>query len=129
MRLIIGCKSGDKTSPDTTSPTGSAPRIVSVSWQPNNKAIQVIFDQFPASLWNEQWEMHIDNKKMPVATSQGSNIRPNAELEKNPTGVLIGTLPWLSDLSSTDFPCCGVIKFCIPEKGCTNEVEFNLAGE
>jgi PAN domain len=50
-------------------------------------------------------------------------------LEKNPTGVLIGTLPWLSDLSSTDFPCCGVIKYCIPEKGCTNEVEFNLAGE
>jgi hypothetical protein len=120
--------SGDQTGPVTTSPIGGAPRIVSVSWQPNNKAIQVIFDQFPAELWSEQWEMYVDNIKMPVAAPQGSpSVRPNAELEKNPTGVLIGTLPWLSSISATDFPCCGAIKFCVPGKGCTNEMQFNLA--
>jgi hypothetical protein len=113
-----------------TTPTGSAPRIVDVAWKPNIKAIEVIFDQFPAGLWSEQWEMHIDAKKIPIAAPQGSpNARPNAALDQNPTGILIGTLPWLSSLDATDFPCCGTIKFCIPGIGCTNEMEFNLAGE
>jgi PAN domain len=114
----------------TTTSSGDVPRIVDVSWQPNIKAIQVIFDKFPVELWNQKWEMYIDNNKMPVAAPEGSpNIRPNAAFENNPTGVLIGTLPWLSSLSTVDFPCCGTIKFCIPGKGCTNEVQFNLVGD
>ncbi|MCJ7444931.1 MAG: hypothetical protein MUO26_10445 [Methanotrichaceae archaeon] len=118
---------GDQTSPVMASPTDGAPRIVDVSWQPNNGVIQATFDQFPTELWSKQWEMYVDNRKMPVGAPEGSpNVRPNAELDKQPTGVFIGTLPWLSSLSATDFPCCGAIKFCIPGKGCTNEVNFNL---
>jgi hypothetical protein len=114
----------------TTTSTGDVPRIVSVSWQPNIKAIQVIFDKFPVELWNQKWEMYIDKNKMPVTAPEGApNVRPNAAFENNPTGVLIGTLPWLSSLSTVDFPCCGTIKFCMPGKGCTNEVQFNLAGD
>ncbi|MCJ7444470.1 MAG: PAN domain-containing protein [Methanotrichaceae archaeon] len=116
--LIVSSTSGQS---DTT-----AGNIVGISWQPNG-VIQVTFDKFPPELWSNQWEMYIDNNKMPVEAAQGSpNIRPNAELDKNPTGVFIGTLPWLSSLSTTDFPCCGAMKFCIPGKGCTNEVNFDL---
>ena len=114
----------------TTTSKGSAPRIVDVSWKPNIRAIEVTFDQFPVDLWSEQWEMYIDNQKKLVAAPQGSpNVRPNAALDQHPTGVLVGTLPWLSSLDATDFPCCGTIRFCIPGIGCTNEMEFNLAGE
>jgi|GEM_PF-6858246 len=117
-------------SDQTTTSKGSAPRIVDVSWKPNIRAIEVTFDQFPVDLWSEQWEMYIDNQKKPVAAPQGSpNVRPNAALDQHPTGVLVGTLPWLSSLDATDFPCCGTIRFCIPGIGCTNEMEFNLAGE
>ena len=112
------------------------PQITGLSWQQNLEVVQVTFDQFPDELWNEQWEMYIDNNKMPVVAPQGSpNVRPNAELKNNPTGVFIGDLPWLSSLSKTNFPGCGAIKFCIPRKGyhpsvsCTNEFQFNLAGE
>ncbi len=120
----------NKTSPLTTAPNGGVARTVGISWQQNKEVIQVIFNQFPAESWSHQWEMYIDNKKMPVEAPQGSpNVRPNAELDKHPTGVFIGALPWPSSLTATDFPCCGTMKFCIPDRGCTNEVEFNLLKE
>jgi hypothetical protein len=120
----------EPVSDQTATQTGSAPQILNVLWKPNIQAIEVTFDQFPTDLWSEQWEMYIDNKKIPVTAPQGSpNVRPNAALDQHPTGVLIGTLPWLSSLDATDFPCCGTIKFCISGIGCTNEMEFNLAGE
>jgi len=130
----IGTSAGgfisEPASKKTATQTGSTPRIVGVSWKPNIKAIEVTFDQFPTDLWSEQWEMYIDNQKMPVTAPQGSpNVRPNAALDQHPTGLLIGTLPWLSSLDATDFSCCGTIKFCIPEIGCTNEMAFNLAGD
>jgi hypothetical protein len=72
----------------------------------------------------------IDNIRLPVEAPAGPpNVRPNAALDQHPTGVLIGTLPWLSSLDAADFPCCGTIKFCIPGIGCSNEMEFNLAGK
>ena len=121
---------GNQTSPTMASPTGDVPWIVDVSWQPQNGVILVMFDRSLTELWSEEWEMYIDDNKMPVVAPQGyPNFRPNAELDKNPTCVFIGTLPWLTSLYATDFPCCGTIKFCIPGKGCTNEMSFNLLGE
>lgn len=121
---------GGQTETAATWPSGGAPQIVDVSWQPKKEVILVTFDRFPAELWNERWEMYIDDDKMPVVAPQGSpNIRPDAELDNHPSGVFIGSLPWPSSLAATDFPCCGTIRFCIPGAGCTNEANYDLSGE
>jgi hypothetical protein len=53
-------------------------------------------------------------------------VRPNAPLDTPPTGLLIGTLPWISSLIGANFPSQGTIQFSIPNVGYTNKYEYKL---
>jgi len=53
-------------------------------------------------------------------------IRPDATLNQPPTGLIMGTLPWVTGLEHVDFPCCGTIQFHIPGQGLTNLYQYNL---
>jgi hypothetical protein len=56
-------------------------------------------------------------------------IRPDAPLEQPPTGLFVGTQPWLTGLSSVDFPCKGYIRFFIPGEGLTTNFYFDVSDE
>lgn len=56
----------------------------------------------------------------------GVVIRPNAPLSNPPSGLMIGTLPWVTGLDNVDFPCCGSLQISIPGVGLTNEFPFSL---
>ena len=100
-------------------------KITDVFWNSNMKIIEITLEPFP-SAWNN-WKMYVDGKEMSMEGElEDSVIRPNAPLDKPPTGLIIGTLPWVSPLIEVDFPCCGTIQFDIPGEGLTNEYEFNL---
>ena len=101
--------------------------ITDVRWNANLKVIEVLFDKFPTP-WGG-WKMYVDGQEWPMEGGSGNAIvRPNAPVGQA-TGLFVGTDPWLSGLTGVDFPCCGTMKFCMPDGGCTNEVNFNLAGE
>jgi hypothetical protein len=100
-------------------------RITDMFWDSNTKVIEITLDPFPSTWGN--WTMYIDGEKLPMEGGTGNPvIRPNASLDELPTGLLVGTLPWVSPLTEVDFPCCGTIQFDIPGEGLTNEYEFNL---
>jgi len=99
--------------------------ITDMFWNSNMKIIEITLNKFPSTWGN--WIMYIDGKEMPMGGGPGNPVvRPNAPLDKSPTGLIIGTLPWVSPLTEADFPCCGVIQFYIPGDGFTNKYEFNL---
>jgi uncharacterized protein YuzB (UPF0349 family) len=100
-------------------------KITDVFWNSNQKIIEITLDPCP-STWSN-WTMYIDGEEVSMEGGSGNPvIRPNAPLDKPPTGLIIGTLPWVSPLIEVDFPCCGTIQFDIPGEGLTNEYEFNL---
>jgi len=100
-------------------------RITDMFWDSNTKVIEITLDPFPSTWGN--WTMYIDGEKLPMEGGTGNPvIRPNASLDELPTGLLVGTLPWVSPLTDVDFPCCGTIQFNISGEGFTNEYEFNL---
>jgi len=100
-------------------------KITAVFWYSDMKIIEITLDPFPSTWGN--WTMYVDGKEMSMKGELGNPvIRPNAPLDKPPTGLIIGTLPWVSPLTEVDFPCCGTIQFDIPGEGLTNEYEFNL---
>ena len=100
-------------------------RITDMFWDSNTKVIEITLDPFPSTWGN--WTMYIDGGKLPMEGGTGNPvIRPNASLDELPTGLLVGTLPWVSPLTDVDFPCCGTIQFNISGEGFTNEYEFNL---
>lgn len=69
--------------------------------------------------------MYIDGVEMPMDGGEGKPVvRPNGSLDKAPTGLIVGTLPWVTGLDGVDFPCCGTIQFNIPGEGLTNVFEF-----
>lgn len=71
--------------------------------------------------------MYIDGKAMPMEGGEGNPVvRPNAPLDAPPTGLIIGTEPWITGLVAVDFPCCGTIQFYIPGEGLINNYKFNL---
>jgi len=53
-------------------------------------------------------------------------VRRNAPLDQPLTGLIVGTLPWVTGLDDVDLPCCGTIQFDIPGEGLTNVYEFNV---
>lgn len=135
--LILGCVSPsleeEKLVPKETSPTptptpASEPTTINITdvfWNSNMKIIEITLDTFP-SIWGN-WIMYVNGEEVPMEGRHGNLvIRPNAPLDKPPTGLIIGTLPWVSPLTEVDFPCCGIIQFYIPGEGLTNEYEFNL---
>jgi hypothetical protein len=100
-------------------------QITDMFWNSDMKVIEIILDPFPSTWGN--WTMYIDGEKLSMEGGPGNPvIRPNASLDELPTGLLVGTLPWVSPLTEVDFPCCETIQFNIPGEGLTNEYEFNL---
>ena len=100
-------------------------QITDMFWDSNTKIIEITLDPFPSTWGN--WTMYIDSEKLSMEGGPGNPvIRPNASLDELPTGLVVGTLPWVSPLTDVDFPCCGTLQFNIPGEGLTNEYEFNL---
>lgn len=102
-----------------------ATEITAVTWDPSMHIIDISLASWPA-VW-PGWTMYIDGVEMPMQGGEGEPVvRPNAPLEQPPTGLIVGTLPWVTGLDDVDFPCCGTIQFDIPGEGLTNVYEFNL---
>lgn len=79
--------------------------------------------------WQNNWPgiLLLDGVEVPQSgKSGGVAYRPNAPLNQPPSGILIGTLPWVSGLDQADFPCCGSIQFSFPKAGLTNVFDYNL---
>lgn len=47
-------------------------------------------------------------------------------MDQPPTGLYVGTLPWVTGLDDVDFPYCGTIQFNVPDEGLTNGYHFEL---
>ena len=104
----------------------AATEIVDVVWDPDLHVIHVLLDSWPGN-W-DGWRFFLDGEEIPMEGGLlGPTIRQNAPLSQPPTGLIIGTLPWVSGLDEVDFPCCGTIRLFIPGEGYTNEFYFNLA--
>jgi len=100
-------------------------KITDMSWDSSMKIIGITLDPWPSTWGN--WTMYIDGEEVPMEGGLGNPvIRPNAPLDESPTGLIVGTLPWVSPLTEVGFPCCGTIQFNTPGEGFTNEYEFNL---
>lgn len=105
--------------------TVQATEITDVVWYSDVKVIEITLDTFPSTWGN--WTMYVDGKEISMEGGVGNPvIRPNAPLEEPPTGLIVGTQPWVSGLAEVDFPPCGTIQFDIPGEGLTNKYEFNL---
>lgn len=102
----------------------SGVEITDVTWEAGVIAVEL--DSWP-NVWGG-WTMRINGQIVPMEGGRAGliTVRPNAPLNAPPTGLFIGTLPWLTDLKNVDFPCCGSIQFEIPVVGKTNEFEYNL---
>lgn len=109
-------------------PSGTvwATEITNMTWNSDSGVIEVELDAWPGQ-W-DGWKMRLNGSLVSIDGQQpGSlSVRPNAPLDTPPTGLYIGTLPWLTGLQNVNFPCCGVIQFEIPGAGKTNEYEFNF---
>jgi len=115
-----------QTIQEISSQSTSAIKITNMSWNPNPGVIEVSINEFTS--WGD-WTMYVDGTKVSMEGGAGNPVvRPNAELEDSPTGLLIGTEPWPTSLAQVDFPICGTIQFDIPGEGLTNEYQFNLSG-
>jgi len=105
--------------------TVQATEITDVVWYSDVKVIEITLDTFPSTWGN--WTMYVDGKEISMEGGVGNPvIRPNAPLEEPPTGLIVGTQPWVSGLAEVDFPPCGTIQFDIPGEGLTNKYKFNL---
>ena len=120
--LIVGCQTipiekniGQKSNIE----------ITNMLWDDDSKTIEVTLNKFPEN-WGE-WKMFINGKEVLMEGSTNNVVvRPNAPLDTPPTGLLIGTLPWISSLIGTNFPSQGTIQFSIPGVGYTNKYEYKL---
>ena len=105
--------------------TVQATEITDISWYSDVRVIEITLDAFPSTWGN--WTMYVDGKEIPMEGGMGNPVvRPNAALDNPPTGLIIGTKPWVTGLAEVDFPCCGTIQFDIPGEGLTNKYEFNF---
>lgn len=106
--------------------SSSIPQITRVDWDSGGHVVHVGVSPWPAS-W-DTWQIFVDGAALPMKDEIGGLvIRPNAPLDAPPTGLIIGTLPWVSGLDKVDFPCCGSMQFSIPGMGMTNSVAYSLA--
>jgi|LGVF01.2.fsa_nt_gb uncharacterized protein YuzB (UPF0349 family) len=122
IALTNACSGMSLTTPDIDSFTI---KITDMSWDSNQKIIEITLDPCP-STWSN-WTMYIDSEEVSMEDESGNlAVRPNASLDESPTGLIVGALPWVSPLTEINFPCCGTIQFDIPGEGFTNEYEFNL---
>ena len=104
---------------------GSATVITEVTWDPDMHVIHITLDSWPGN-W-DGWQMYVNGQEIPMEGGLGRPvIRPDAPLSQPPTGLLIGTLPWVTGIDNVDFPCCGTIQFYIPGEGLTALFSYNL---
>ena len=116
----------EKETTSTSTPVSEFTKITDMSWDSKEQIIEITIDPFPSAWGN--WKMYVDGKEMSMESKPGNPIvRPNAPIDKHPTGLIIGTLPWAGPLTKVDFPCCGTMQFYIPDQGLTNEYKFNWA--
>jgi len=102
-----------------------ATEIIDVTWDPDMHIIHIELDSWPG-VWGG-WRMYLDGTELPMEGGPGRPvIRPDAPLDQPPTGLIVGTLPWVTGLDEVDFPCCGTIQFYIPGEGLTNAYSYNL---
>ncbi len=119
--LIKDGKEEEKSAAGEATP---AIKIIDMFYHSDSGIIEITFNESPP--W-DNWAMYVDGKEMSMEGGAGDPIiRPTAALEDHPTGLFIGTEPWVTSLAEVDFPCCGTIQFNIPGKGLTNEYEFNF---
>jgi tetratricopeptide (TPR) repeat protein len=109
-----------------------AMEIVDVNWAENVQGgvIEVLVDEWPVGRW-PGWRCYLNGERIPMEGVEESDftIRPNAPLEVPPTGLFVGTKPWLSTVQSSDFPCLGTLQFYVPGAGLTNIYEFDLTAD
>jgi len=104
---------------------GSATTITGVTWDSDMHVIHITLDSWPGS-W-EGWKFYLNGVEIPMEGGAGKPvIRPDAPLFQPPTGLIVGTLPWVTGLDAVDFSCCGTIQLYIPGIGRTNVVHYNL---
>ena len=112
----------------TSSPTVKPiiPSITGMSWDQKEGTLSISIHPWP-DVW--PWQVFLDGQKIPNEGGNGKPVfRPDAPLDQSPTGLLVGSLPWVSRLDDTDFPCCGTIQFEIPGVGRSNAYEYNFGG-
>jgi hypothetical protein len=99
-------------------------QIMGVEWDPGLAVILVRFDAFPN--WGG-WSMFVDGTEVAMEGGEGALVaRPNAPVADHPTGLYIGTMPWLSPLPKNALPCTGTLQFNIPGDGLTNVLEYDV---
>jgi len=104
--------------------TASATQVTTVEWNAGLGVMVVRFDAFPD--WGG-WRMLIDGVEVPMEGGDGNPVaRPNAPIDRGPTGLYVGTTPWLSPLPPGALPCAGTIRFEIPGQGRTNAFAYDL---
>ena len=102
-----------------------AVEIVSIDWDDGLGVIVVELDTFPS--WGG-WRMLVDGAEAPMEGGAGRPVvRPNAPTDQNPTGLFIGTTPWISPLPRGAMPCSGTLQFDIPGTGLTNVISYDLS--
>lgn len=115
---------------ETASPKidNQIPSITSVEWNSTLQVIEVGIEPWPET-WSD-WTLILGGNEFRAEEDPTSFVfRPNAPIDQSPTGLIIGTLPWVSGLGEVDFPCCGTLQFDIPQLGLTNVLEYNLQDE
>jgi predicted TIM-barrel fold metal-dependent hydrolase len=113
------------TTPPSSLGTVGHTKITDVTWNPDTHTIHIKFDSWPG-VWGG-WRVYIDGVEIPMEGGVGEPVvRPDAPLDQPPTGVIVGTLPWVTGLDHVDFPRCGTIQFYIPGQGLTNLYHYNL---
>jgi len=99
--------------------------ITDVTWDSDTQIICIELNFWP-SVWGG-WKIYVDGLEIPMEGGEGKPvICPDAPLDQPPTGLIVGTLPWVTGLEHVDFPCCGTIQFHIPGQGLTNLYQYNL---
>ncbi len=100
-------------------------QITSVDWDSNLGVVIVKLDSFPT--WGG-WKMYVDNAEIAMEGGNGNPVvRPNAPISQNPSGLLIGTTPWVSALPAGAFPNKGSLRFDIPGQGATNTFPYDIS--
>ena len=98
--------------------TANAVQITSVDWNAGLSVMEVSLDSFPN--WGG-WRMLVDGLEVSMEGGNGNPVaRPNGPYPGNPTGLFIGTTPWVAPLPSDTLPCSGTLQFDIPNAGPTN---------
>ena len=105
--------------------TASAVQITSVDWNAGLGVVEVMLDSFPN--WGG-WRMIADGIEVPMEGGNGKPVvRPNGPYPGNPSGLFIGTTPWVTPLPSGAMPCSGTLQFDIPGAGLTNVYSYDLS--